>query len=83
MGHFCSPGGGKKGHFSTFRVGQGGRWLGGGVLGARGGAIAPNAPFGSHATDIDHVCLPKSITFINIFSFSVLSPSQMSYNINH
>ena len=42
------------GHFSKFRGGQGGRWLGGaggGVLVARGGAIAPNAPFGSHATE--------------------------------
>ena len=44
MGHFCSRGGGKKGHFSTFRVGQGGRWLGGGVLGARGGRLPQTPP---------------------------------------
>ncbi len=53
MGHFCSPGRGKKGHFSTFRVGQGGLWPGGAgwaFWALEGGAIAPNAPFCSHAT---------------------------------
>ena len=47
-GHFCWPGGGKMGHFSTFRVGQGEQWLvggaGGGVLVARGGRLPQMPP---------------------------------------
>ena len=71
MGHFFHQGGAKRGIFQHLGGGQGGRWLGGGVLGARGGRL-PQVPPSVRTPLPFLICM---LCNINIIRFDIMTVS--------